>query len=97
MLSDAGIVIASDNPGAHQARDIEFRATRNEPGWYLEISAGKHVVLATDNGQTRYAFSDVQAPSDPHTQSNAVQAANDGHRLDVILDSKPCMDSMSGE
>ncbi len=92
-----GIAIASGNSGAQQARDVDFRATGNEPGWYLEVTASKQIVLVTDYGQNRYAFPAAQAPSDPHAQSNVLQAVNDGHRLEVILERKPCMDTMSDE
>jgi len=95
--SGAGIVIASDSSRAPQARDVEFRATGNEPGWFLEISAKKQIVLVTDYGQKRYAFPDAKAPSDPHAQCNVLHAVNDEHRLEVILESKPCMDTMSDE
>jgi len=93
----SGIAIASGDPGVRQARDVEFRATGNEPGWFLEISAKKQIVLVTDYGQKRYAFPDAKAPSDPHARNNVLHAANDEHRLEVILESKPCMDTMSDE
>ena len=89
--------IASDTASAQQTRDVVLRATGNEPGWYMEVTAGNTILLVTDYGQKRYSFPETETRSDPHAQSNVLQAVNDGHRLEVILERKPCVDTMSGE
>jgi putative lipoprotein len=78
-------------------RGVDFRATGNEPGWYLEISGESQIVFVTDYGQSRYSFSGAQAPSDPHAQHNVLQAVNDKQRIELILQRMRCMDSMSDQ
>ena len=78
-------------------RGVNFRATGNEPGWYLEVSANDQILFVTDYGQSLYLFSEAEAPSDPHAQNNVLQATNDKHRLELIRLRKQCMDSMSDQ
>jgi putative lipoprotein len=79
---------------------VDFRATGNEPGWYLEIydKAGpERIDFVSDYGRDFYTFPDVrretlQAP--PQTRYLAQIGA---HRLEVTLEPGACRDSMSGE
>jgi len=80
-----------------RSRGVKFRATGNEPGWHLEVFVSNQILFVADYGQSRYLFSDAEAPSDPHAQNNVLQATNDKHRLELIMLGKTCMDSMSDQ
>ena len=78
-------------------RGVDFRATGNEPGWYLEISAKTHIHLVTDYGQTRRSFN-AQPPSTDRAARRTTYTAQDGgHKLSVVIELGTCRDTMSGE
>ena len=75
-------------------RGNNFRATGNEPGWYLEIAqGGKKTLLVTDYGAEKYELS----LSKPYTSTNMrVTRYRIQGFLDIKIEGKTCIDSMTG-
>jgi len=76
-------------------RGNDFRATGNEPGWYLEIGeGGKKTLLVTDYGDDKY---ELRLPK-PFT-SNASHSTRYRIKgfLDILIEGRKCIDSMSGD
>ena len=80
---------------AAKLRGVAFRAIGQEPGWLLEITDGKDILLVTDYGQNRYEFPYVQPLV--HQQQSRTEYVLDA--ADTIIEIKgiPCRDTMSGE
>ncbi|KPK31471.1 MAG: hypothetical protein AMJ66_08690 [Betaproteobacteria bacterium SG8_40] len=77
-------------------RGADFRATGNEPGWYLEISREYGILLVTAYGTERYEFAPTEPSSDSALRKTTYKAAQAGHELTVTLEGRDCADSMSG-
>ena len=79
---------------AAKLRGVAFRAIGQEPGWLLEITNGEEVLIVTNYGQEKKSFPYVE-PVEDKTARRSV------FRLDanssVLIEGKPCTDSMSGE
>lgn len=83
-----------------KARGVTFRASGEEPGWFLEVTdapAAKHLYLLYDYGESTLAFDAftvAASDSDPRT----VYAAESGGRgIEVRVSTGPCYNGMSGE
>lgn len=76
---------------------VDFRATGNEPGWYLEISNQRDMLLVTDYGQTTYQFKSATLKSEPQAKSAVYHARNQQAGVEIVITAAPCHDSMSGE
>jgi uncharacterized membrane protein len=81
---------------AAKLRGVEFRATGNEPGWVLEISAAR-IVFVTDHGETRVELPTPEPSADPRAAATRYRAAGSGHELVVTLHERRCTDAMTGE
>ncbi len=77
-------------------RGADFRATGNEPGWYLEISREYGILLVTAYGSERYQFAPTEPSSDSASRKTTYETAQAGHELKVTLEGRRCMDTMSG-
>jgi putative lipoprotein len=78
-------------------RGVDFRAVGNEPGWYLEIEDGKGMMLVMDYGQ-RWISTPVPVPEvERETARTVYHARTAAHDLTVLIEGKPCGDTMSGE
>ncbi len=75
-------------------RGVAFRAIGQEPGWLLEITNGKEILLVTNFGQERKSLSYVE-PQEDKAARKTIFAIDDSTR--VLIEGKPCSDSMSGE
>jgi putative lipoprotein len=82
---------------AARLRGIDFRAVGNEPGWYLEMAFGKRILVVTDYGNQRHSFPAPAEPPDPDAAQTTIRARTSEHKLEVVINNKPCRDSMSGE
>jgi putative lipoprotein len=80
-----------------KSRGVDFRATGNEPGWHLKIRDGEEILFVTDYGRTRVLTLDPGPGNDAVTPRITYTAQMDAHRLVVIIDPRPCTDTMSGE
>ena len=76
---------------------VDFRAIGNEPGWYMEISNKRDILLVTDYGQRTYWFPSSVIKSEPHSRIAIYSASNDDSIIEVVIKGDPCRDSMSGE
>ena len=73
-----------------------FRAVGNEPGWHLEIYPGDRIVLVTEYGEIRYEFAAPEPENDPRARTSTYHVQSDGHELTVLIEGRPCQDTMSG-
>ena len=76
---------------------VDFRATGNEPGWYLEISNRNDILLVTDYGQATFRFADARRESEPHRSTTIYNARSGNDQLKIVITGAPCTDSMSGD
>ena len=76
---------------------VDFRALGNEPGWYMEISNKRDILLVTDYGQQTYRFTSAIINSKPHERTTSYHAQSNGNSVEIVIKGMPCRDSMSGE
>ncbi|MEM8560753.1 MAG: MliC family protein, partial [Pseudomonadota bacterium] len=76
-------------------RGVSFRASGNEPGWYLEVREGKHLLFASDYGMQRVAAPDPGVSVSDN--SRRYSATTESSQLEVEIINEACVDSMSGE
>ncbi|MEM1154445.1 MAG: MliC family protein [Pseudomonadota bacterium] len=76
-------------------RGVSFRATGNEPGWYLEIQVDKHLLFVGDYGMQRVATPYPGVTEDGDTRRYL--ATTESNRLEIEITDEACIDSMSGE
>jgi len=79
---------------AAKLRGIAFRAIGQEPGWLLEITNGEEILIVTDYGKERKSLPYVEPREDKATRKTVFQIDAD---TNVLIEGKPCTDSMSGE
>ena len=74
-------------------RGVDFRATGNEPGWYLEIGeGGAKTLLVTDYGSDKY---ELILPKPFTSQERRTTRYRIKGFVDILLEGKRCRDSMS--
>ncbi len=80
----------------HKARlrGVAFRAIGQEPGWLLEITDGKEILIVTNYGQSKVAYPYVEPREDKAARKTLFQVDAD---TSVLIEGKPCSDTMSGE
>lgn len=75
-------------------RGNDFRATGNEPGWYLEIGeGGKKTLLVTDYGSERYELS---LPKPFTSEDRRTSRYKISGFIDILIEGIQCKDSMTG-
>lgn len=81
----------------HQAklRGVAFRAIGQEPGWLLEITNGREILLVTNYGEKRVSYPYV----DPVVFQDERRTEYRLPEYDTIVEIRgtPCTDTMSGE
>ena len=75
-------------------RGVAFRAIGQEPGWLLEIKNGEEILLVTDYGKNRNAYPYVEPQEDKAARKTVFQVDDS---TSVLIEGKPCSDTMSGE
>jgi len=75
-------------------RGVAFRAIGQEPGWLLEITNGEEILIVTDYGQNRKSHPYVEPQEDKAARRTVFQVDAD---TSVLIEGKPCSDTMSGE
>ena len=75
-------------------RGVAFRAVGQEPGWLLEISNGKEILVVTDYGQNKKSYPYVEPQEDKTARRTIFQVDAE---TSVLIEGKPCSDTMSGE
>jgi putative lipoprotein len=78
-------------------RGVDFRATGNEPAWYLELSERQRILLVTGMGGQRAELVAGPPDADAAARRTVYLAEGGGHRLRLAIEAAPCQDSMSGE
>lgn len=77
------------------ARDHDFRALGQEPGWRLDLRKGRDLHFVYDYGEGELR---MPAPAPQRQGSRTVYQASDGtRRLELSIVTAPCSDVMSGE
>ncbi len=79
---------------AAKLRGVAFRAIGQEPGWLLEITNGKEILIVTDYGQNRVAYPYVE-PQVDQAAARTVYQVDTG--VSVLIEGIACNDSMSDE
>ena len=75
-------------------RGVSFRAIGQEPAWLLEIKNGSEILLKTNYGENSTAYPWVEPRVDQSARSTLFEVDVD---TSVLIEGKPCTDSMSGE
>jgi uncharacterized membrane protein len=78
-------------------RDHDFRAVGQEPFWHLEIIQGKEMRFALDVGDLKAVTPVPARKTDPRTDAQTYHAVTEANDLLVVIEKKPCTDSMSGK
>ena len=79
---------------AAKLRGVAFRAIGQEPGWLLEIKNGEEILIMTNYGQEKNSYPYVKPQEDKAARRTVFQIDAD---TSVLIEGKPCTDSMSGE
>lgn len=79
-----------------RARGVEFRGSGNEPGWVLEVLRDR-VVFAGDYGKSLAITPHPIMSIDPTGRTTVYTAVTEAHWLQVRVEDRRCIDSMSGE
>lgn len=79
---------------AAKLRGVAFRAIGQEPGWLLEVTNGEEILIVTDYGMERKSLPYIEPREDKAARKTVFQIDAD---TSVLIEGKPCTDSMSGE
>ena len=79
------------------ARESDFRAVGQEPGWLLEIRHARELRLITDYGADTVVAPVPPIETDPATGSRTYHAVTAARDLRVLIQPTACTDAMSGE
>jgi thiol-disulfide isomerase/thioredoxin/uncharacterized membrane protein len=77
-----------------KARGADFRAVGQEPGWYMELDAGKDLKLVLDYGERQLVVPGPKMWSAGGANSYALNT--ESHDIAVAVTPKACNDAMSG-
>jgi putative lipoprotein len=75
-------------------RGVDFRATGNEPGWYVELVDGGRSVLVTHYGEARHEF---DTPPPVTDQAGVTTYRVSSPTLVVVIRPQLCRDTMSDD
>lgn len=76
-------------------RGVDFRATGNEPSWYLEIRSGSQLLFVTDFGLQRLLVPDPGPQVVGNTRVHESVSGSQTLRVEIVEET--CVDNMSGE
>tara|TARA_R110002111_G_scaffold152520_1_gene219250 strand:- start:867 stop:1556 length:690 start_codon:yes stop_codon:yes gene_type:complete len=76
-------------------RGVDFRGVGNEPGWHVEIQAGRQILFVSGYGSERVLVIDPAV--DKNDTSRVFTGASGSRELQVEIVEQPCVDTMSGE
>ena len=80
---------------AAKLRGVAFRAIGQEPGWLLEMTTGKKILLVTNTGQTRTEYAYVEPEVFQDQRKSVFSVKQDEFK--ITIEGIICTDSMSGE
>jgi len=78
-------------------RGVSFRTLGNEPGWKLELTLSEKAVFVGDYGNTRHEFTALKAAVDEDARTTTYYAKDSEHECTIVIEGRPCSDTMSGE
>ena len=78
------------------ARDRDFRAVGQEPGWQLELRMGAEMRLTYDYGKSMAVTPAARALVDSTTGTRTFHAVTEANDLRIVIVPAPCTDAMSG-
>ncbi|MDP9197965.1 MAG: META domain-containing protein [Pseudomonadota bacterium] len=78
------------------ARERDFRALGQEPGWQLEIRMGAEMRLTYDYGAGTAVTPAARVQIDPTSGTRTYHAVTEANDLRVVIVPVPCTDTMSG-
>ena len=79
------------------ARDDDFRAVGQEPGWQLAIEKGRQIRFIYDYGADTALTPVPGAETDSASGARTYHANTEAHDLRVVVTPAPCTDAMSGQ
>ena len=79
------------------ARDDDFRAIGQEPGWQLAIEQGRQLRFIYDYGADTALSPVPEAETDSASGARTWHATTGAHDLRVVVTPSPCTDAMSGQ
>ncbi len=79
------------------ARDRDFRAVGQEPGWQLELRIGSEMRFTYDYGKNSAVTPAARAQVDARTGTRSFHAVTEANDLRVEIVPVACQDSMSGK
>jgi hypothetical protein len=79
------------------ARDDDYRAVGQEPGWQLAIEGSRQIRFIYDYGADTALTPVPAAARDSATGALTYHATTEAHDLRVVLTPSPCTDAMSGQ
>lgn len=80
---------------AARRRGVEFRASGNEPGWYLELSRGDSLHLEYDYGERQLTVATPEPVADSAGDRRLIRFETSDPVLGVTIRDEPCT-AMSG-
>ena len=79
------------------ARDRDYRAIGQEPGWRLEVRKGKEIVFIYAYGESRAVTPAPRPETDAETGARTYRAVTEASDLRVTIAPTACTDAMSGK
>jgi len=79
------------------ARDRDFRALGQEPGWQLEIHKGSEMRFTYDYGKGELVTPAARAHVDSSSGTRTYRSVTEANDLEVVIVPVRCADSMSGK
>ncbi|MEM1111138.1 MAG: MliC family protein [Pseudomonadota bacterium] len=76
-------------------RGVNFRASGNEPGWYLELKEGEQILFVGNYGGQRLLLPEPGVQWDDGVR--LYQTRNDAHEIILEIRTQTCRDSMRGD
>lgn len=80
-----------------ERRGVTFRAVGQEPGWVLELGAGRQIRLVTDYGAEEWILPMPAPVVDSVTWTTTYRVVAPDADLTIDIRDEPCADIMSGE
>ncbi|HEU5041519.1 MAG TPA: hypothetical protein VFT84_11885 [Gemmatimonadales bacterium] len=98
IATDGGHALAPwDGVFFELARDRDFEAIGQEPGWKLEIVKGKEIVFTYAYGASKAVTPAPRPETDPETGARTYRAVTEASDLAVSIEPRACTDAMSGK
>lgn len=78
-------------------RGVDFRASGNEPGWYLELRRGDSLHLVYDYGEGELTVAAPQPEVQREQERVVYESETPEHDLRMTIEAEPCVDMAGTE